>query len=221
MVYHRPLTQRVSPRLLVHKFLPADDQPQMLMLPPPRRQPARFLRCPRSIYLTPCSLPNSTVIDYNMNSRRRRGSGGDQVAPGEGNHVSSPAASLPHEALRPNLSECPIPSPGQFMESRALPRFPEVEELPDEALFTSALAASVALVQERLFLGRCLLEIHRRGLWGQWGYSCLNQFLALALQMDPREGREARRVVASAGPTCARWSGWPPRRPRSSGRRPP
>ena len=81
------------------------------------------------------------------------------------------------------------------MESRALPRFPEVEELPDEDLFTSALAASVALVQERLFLGRCLQEIHRRGLWGQWGYSCLNQFLALALQMDPREGREARRVA--------------------------
>jgi hypothetical protein len=44
------------------------------------------------------------------------------------------------------------------MESRAPPRFPDVEELPDEALFTSGLAASVALVQERLFLGRCLQE---------------------------------------------------------------
>jgi len=92
-------------------------------------------------------------------------------------------------------SKCLEPGPEEFMESGPATRHPEVENLLDEELLTSALSASVALVQERLFLGRCLLEIQRRDLWSQWGYSCLNQFLALGLQMDPREGREARRVA--------------------------
>jgi hypothetical protein len=92
-------------------------------------------------------------------------------------------------------SNFPGPGPEQFPESGPATRRPEVENLPDEELLTSALSASVALVQERLFLGRCLLEIQRRDLWSQWGYSCLNQFLTLGLQMDPREGREARRVA--------------------------
>ncbi|NMA28020.1 MAG: hypothetical protein GX934_09670, partial [Burkholderiales bacterium] len=85
-------------------------------------------------------------------------------------------------------SNFPGPGPEQFPESGPATRRPEVENLPDEELLTSALSASVALVQERLFLGRCLLEIQRRDLWSQWGYSCLNQFLTLGLQMDPREG---------------------------------
>jgi hypothetical protein len=92
-------------------------------------------------------------------------------------------------------SNFPGPGPEQFPESGPATRHPEVESLPDEELLTSALSASVALVQERLFLGRCLLEIQRRDLWSQWGFSCLNQFLTLGLQMDPREGREARRVA--------------------------
>jgi len=92
-------------------------------------------------------------------------------------------------------SNCLETGPEQFPESGPATRRPEVENLPDEELLTSALSASVALVQERLFLGRCLLEIQRRDLWSQWGYSCLNQFLAVGLQMDPREGREARRVA--------------------------
>ncbi len=89
----------------------------------------------------------------------------------------------------------PLPPRQECVNSRDGAFLPEVELLDDEALLTSALSASVALVQERLFLGRCLLEIQRRDLWSQWGYSCLNQFLALGLQMDPREGREARRVA--------------------------
>ena len=89
----------------------------------------------------------------------------------------------------------PPPPRQECVNSRDGAFRPEVELLDDEALLTSALSASVALVQERLFLGRCLLEIQRRDLWSQWGYSCLNQFLALGLQMDPREGREARRVA--------------------------
>jgi hypothetical protein len=129
---------------------------------------------------------------YNINSRHRRGPPGSQTAEREGNPVSITGTIPPSQALP---SKCLEPGPEEFMESGPATRHPEVENLLDEELLTSALSASVALVQERLFLGRCLLEIQRRDLWSQWGYSCLNQFLALGLQMDPREGREARRVA--------------------------
>lgn len=72
---------------------------------------------------------------------------------------------------------------------------PEVDQLGDEDLRQAAHGASIALVQGRVFLGRCLQEIHERELWYQWGYSGLNHFVRLALKMEVREAKECRRVA--------------------------
>ena len=78
--------------------------------------------------------------------------------------MSSPAVASRTSPLR-GIPDCLIPRFGNSVESRAPPRFPDVEELPDEALFTSALAASVALVQERLFWGAACRSPQLFVLW--------------------------------------------------------
>lgn len=83
----------------------------------------------------------------------------------------------------------------ELLPAREGESLPELGLLDDEELRQAALAVSVSLTRGRLFLGRCLEEIELRDLWSRWGYSCMNQFVALALKLDPRDAREARRVA--------------------------
>ena len=77
-----------------------------------------------------------------------------------------------------------------------VPWSPErLEDLEDEELDALARASGRALVASRVLLGRCLLELDRRGLAHEWGFSGAIHYAILVLKISRKAAREARRVA--------------------------
>jgi 5-methylcytosine-specific restriction endonuclease McrA len=77
-----------------------------------------------------------------------------------------------------------------------LPWTPEnLREMDPVELDGLARGAGRSLVMGRLLLGRCLVELDRRTLWDEWGFSGSIHYARYALRLSRKEAREMRRVA--------------------------
>ena len=82
-----------------------------------------------------------------------------------------------------------------------LPWTPEnLRELDSVELDGLARGAGRSLVMGRLLLGRCLVELDRRTLLGEWGFSGSVHYARYALRLSRKEAREMRRVARELEP---------------------
>ncbi len=60
--------------------------------------------------------------------------------------------------------------------------------------------AGRSLVMGRLLLGRCLVELDRRTVWDEWGFSGSIHYARYALRLSRKDAREMRRVARELEP---------------------
>ncbi len=76
----------------------------------------------------------------------------------------------------------------------------ELREMAPQELDGLARGAGRSLVMGRLLLGRCLVELDRRTMWDEWGFSGSIHYARYALRLSRKEAREMRRVARELEP---------------------
>ncbi len=76
----------------------------------------------------------------------------------------------------------------------------KLREMGPGELDELARGAGRSLVMGRLLLGRCLLELDRRTVWDEWGFSGSIHYARYALRLSRRDAREMRRVARELEP---------------------
>ncbi len=76
----------------------------------------------------------------------------------------------------------------------------ELREMAPQELDGLARGAGRSLVMGRLLLGRCLVELDRRTMWDEWGFSGSVHYARYALRLSRKEAREMRRVARELEP---------------------
>ncbi len=83
----------------------------------------------------------------------------------------------------------------------SLPWTPEkLGEMGPGELDELARGAGRSLVMGRLLLGRCLVELDRRTVWDEWGFSGSIHYARYALRLSRKDAREMRRVARELEP---------------------
>ncbi len=83
----------------------------------------------------------------------------------------------------------------------SLPWTPEkLREMGPGELDDLARGAGRSLVMGRLLLGRCLVELDRRTVWDEWGFSGSIHYARYALRLSRKDAREMRRVARELEP---------------------
>ncbi len=76
----------------------------------------------------------------------------------------------------------------------------KLREMDPQELDCLARGAGRSLVMGRLLLGRCLVELDRRTMWDEWGFSGSIHYARYALRLSRKEARELRRVARELEP---------------------
>ncbi len=71
----------------------------------------------------------------------------------------------------------------------------KLREMDPGELDGLARGAGRSLVMGRLLLGRCLVEMDRRTVWDEWGFSGSIHYARFALRLSRKDAREMRRVA--------------------------